>query len=82
MYLPTIFAKNIQDARRRGESLSDLNDLINAIFTDATVRSKFHSFRNDLNPEAHIFTSNNPEDIKNFAREMMDYLYSFDFVGS
>lgn len=79
LYLPTVFAKSIQDAKIRDENISDLNDLINAIFTDTTVRSKFHSFRNNLNPEAHIFTSNNPEDIKNFAREMMDYLYSFRF---
>lgn len=79
LYLPTVFAKSIKEAKARGESLSDLNDTINIIFSDNSIKNKFHSFRNNLNPEAHIFTSNNSEDVRNFAQEMMDYLYSFRF---
>ena len=39
------------------------------------VKNKFHSFRENTNPDAHIFTSNNIEDVRSFAEEMFDYLY-------
>ena len=38
-----------------------------------------HEFRTTLNPDSHLFTSNNNEDMRSFALEMMDYLYSLKF---
>lgn len=79
LYLPTVFASNIREALANGKDLSSLDKTIDAIFNNQSVKSKFHSFRNNLNPEAHIITSNNSEDVRTFATEMMNYLYSFDF---
>lgn len=74
LYLPTVFALNIKKALSDGKDLSSLDKTIDAIFTNETVKNKFHSFRNNLNPDAHIFTSTNPEDVRNFANDMMNYL--------
>ncbi len=79
LYLPTVFAPKIRDAQKNGKDLSGLDKIIDAIFTNEEIKKKFHSFRNNLNPEAHIFTTSNAEDIRNFAQEMIDYLYSFEF---
>ncbi|MFK5981402.1 MAG: AAA family ATPase [Flavobacteriaceae bacterium] len=79
LYIPTVFAKELKEAKRRNDDLSSLNNIINAIFTNEQIKSKFHSYRNNLNPDAHIFTSNNSEDVRNFADELMTFLYSFDF---
>ena len=46
---------------------------------DLVLLKKLHLFRNTLNPDSHLFTSNNPEDIRNFASEMLDFLYSLKF---
>jgi len=35
-----------------------------------------------LNPDSHLFTSSNDEDIRSFAMEMMEYLYSFSHSSS
>lgn len=79
LYIPTVFAKELKEAEKRNDDLSSLNNIINAIFTDEQTKSKFHNYRNSLNPDAHIFTSNNSEDVRNFADELMTFLYSFDF---
>ncbi|MCF6174349.1 MAG: AAA family ATPase [Victivallaceae bacterium] len=79
LYIPTVFAKELKEAKKRNDDLSSLNNIINAIFTDEQTKSKFHNYRNSLNPDAHIFTSNNSEDVRNFADELMTFLYSFDF---
>lgn len=79
LYIPTVFAKELKEAKRRNDDLSSLSNIINSIFTNEQIKSKFHNYRNNLNPDAHIFTSNNSEDIRNFADELMTFLYSFDF---
>ena len=38
-----------------------------------------HKFRTTLNPDSHLFTSNNGEDVRSFALEKMGYLYSLKF---
>ena len=43
------------------------------------IRRKMHEFRTMLNPDSHLFTSNNDQDVRSFALEMMDYLYSLKF---
>jgi hypothetical protein len=78
MYLPAVFSKQIQDKQ---VDCSSLEKMIDGLFADNDdVKSKFHEFRNTLNPDSHIFTNNNPEDVRNFAENMFKYLYSFSFT--
>ena len=80
LYFPTLFAKELKVAEKNSIDISSLSLKINVVFEhNETVKNKFHSFRENLNPDSHIFTSNNEEDVRNFASEMMDYLYSFRF---
>ena len=75
-YLPTVFAKQISD---RNVDCGSLESIIDGIFDDDGIRRKMHEFRTTLNPDSHLFTSNNDEDVRSFALEMMDYLYSLKF---
>lgn len=80
LYLPTLFAKELNKAISEGEDISSLSLKINVIFNDREdVKNRFHGFRENLNPDSHIFTSNNEEDVRNFADDMVEYLYSFNF---
>lgn len=77
LYLPTVFAKTIKDKNIDLSSLS-LEEKINWIFDDEETKTKMNSFRTTLNPDSHIFTSNNDEDVLNFASDMINYLYSVE----
>lgn len=76
LYLPTVFAKQIRD---RTVDCGSLESMIDGIFDDDEIKTKMHRFRTTLNPDSHLFTSNNNEDVRNFALEMMNYLYSLNF---
>ena len=79
LYLPTVFAKQIRD---NSVDCSSLERMIDGIFSgNEDVKSKLHEFRHSLNPDSHSFTSNNDEDVRNLAIEMMDYLFSLNFKG-
>ncbi|MDX9893378.1 MAG: AAA family ATPase [Patescibacteria group bacterium] len=80
LYFPTIFSKKIHDDN---VDCSNLETIIDGLFSDyEEVKNKFHEFRNTLNPDSHLFTSNNIEDVRNFAKEMFEYIYSLSIVGS
>lgn len=80
-YLPHFYIDKLNQARRTGTPCGTLNEKIEAIFNDnEEAKTNFHQLRTSLNPDSHIFTSSNEEDIRNFAREMMSYLYDFDYV--
>jgi len=78
-YLPIVFSKQIHD---KNVDCSNLENMINGLFNqNNTIKNKFHELRNTLNPDSHIFTSNNPEDVRNFAKDMFDFIYSVELVG-
>lgn len=77
LYLPHFYIKEFKAYTESDTPFSTLSEKIDAIFLDETVKAKFHEFRTMLNPDSHLFTSSNEEDIRSFAREMMDYLYNF-----
>ena len=78
LYIPTVFAKQIHD---KNVDCSTLEKKIDGIFdNNDDIKTKFHQFRITLNPDSHLFTTNNDEDLRTFATEMMNYLYSFNFV--
>ncbi len=77
LYLPHFYIKEFKAYTESDTPFGTLNEKIDAIFSDETVKAKFHEFRTMLNPDSHLFTSSNEEDIRSFASEMMEYLYSF-----
>jgi len=77
LYLPHFYIKEYKSFTENNTPFGTLNEKIDAIFLDETVKAKFHEFRTMLNPDSHLFTSSNEEDTRNFAREMMEYLYNF-----
>ncbi|MBU0579124.1 hypothetical protein KKE34_03925, partial [Patescibacteria group bacterium] len=77
LYLPTVFAKQIQD---KNVDCGSLEKMIDGIFSgNEEVKTKLHGFRNVLNPDSHSVTLSNDEDVRNFAIEMMNYLYSLNY---
>lgn len=77
LYLPHFYIREFKTFAESGTPFGTLSEKIDALFSDEAIRSKFHEFRTMLNPDSHLFTSSNEEDIRSFAREMMDYLYNF-----
>lgn len=77
-YLPHLYIGKFHEFKMNGTPFGTLSDKIDALFAgNNTVKNKFHEFRTTLNPDSHLFTSSNEEDIRSFAGEMMDYLYNF-----
>jgi len=76
LYIPTFFAKQIQDKK---VNCSSLEEMIDGIFDDEAVKTKLHQFRKDTNPDHHGVTLNNDEDVRSLASEMIDYLYSLKY---
>lgn len=76
-YLPHFFIKEFKEYSEGETPFGTLNEKIEAIFADDEIKVRFHEFRRMLNPDSHLYTSSNEEDIRSFASEMMDYLYNF-----
>ncbi len=81
-FLPHFFIKEFKQFTESDTPFGTLNEKIEAIFSDEEVKAKFHEFRTMLNPDSHLFTSSNDEDIRSFASEMMTYLYNFSHNSS
>ena len=77
LYLPHFYIKEFKAYTESATPFNTLSEKIDAIFLDVIVRAKFHGFRTMLNPDSHLFTSSNEEDVRSFASEMMEYLYNF-----
>ena len=77
LYLPHFYIKEFKFYTESNTPFGTLNEKIDAIFLDESVKAKFHEFRTMLNPDSHLFTSSNEEDVRSFAKEMMEYLYNF-----
>lgn len=77
-YLPHFYIGKFKEFRLDGTPFETLSEKIDAIFAgNEPVKNKFHEFRTTLNPDSHLFTSSNEEDVRSFATEMMGYLYNF-----
>jgi wobble nucleotide-excising tRNase len=79
-YIPSVFALQI----RKNNICGKLSDVIDCLCVCGAIneedKNKLHDFRNTLNPDSHILTSNNVEDVRNFASEMMEFLFSLKFI--
>lgn len=80
-YIPHFYISKLREAKSNGVPCGTLNEKIEAIFDgNEDVKRKFHEYRAALNADSHIFTSDNEENVRGFAREMMTYLYNFDYI--
>lgn len=77
LFLPHFYIREFKAYTESDTPFGTLSEKIDAIFSDETVKAKFHEFRTMLNSDSHLFTSSNEEDLRSFAREMMEYLYNF-----
>jgi hypothetical protein len=76
--LPHFYIGKFHGFKLRGTPFGTLSEKIDALFANNDpIKARFHEFRTTLNPDSHLFTSSNEEDIRSFASEMMDYLYNF-----
>jgi len=78
--LQTVFMYQINENNIDTGNLEKLIDGLeeNSIIS-STSKQKLHGYRTTLNPGSHIFTADNPEDLRSYIEEMLQFLYSLDF---
>ena len=78
--LKRVFNKQIIDYDIDNSNLESLIDSLkkNDVITDI-IKEKLHEFRKTLNPDSHIFTTNNEEDLRNIAKELIQIVHSLGF---
>ncbi|MGD9488165.1 MAG: AAA family ATPase [Calditrichaceae bacterium] len=80
-HLKRIFFKQILDFNLDEHNLENLiNGLKENVFITEQQQTKLHEFRRTTNPDNHIFTSRNIDDVRNFTTEMLDFLHSLSFM--
>jgi wobble nucleotide-excising tRNase len=79
-YLKITPKKQIRDSSIRSDKLDEfIKELFNKLIIDEEVKKQLLEFKDSLNPDSHILTTNNIEDVRNFASRMMEFLYSIQF---
>jgi len=82
-YLKENPQKQIRDSSIEPNSLSDLIEkLFDKQIIGKKEKIKLLEFKDCSNPDSHIYTTNNIEDVRSFAKEMMEFLYSIQFKQS
>ena len=82
-YLKETPKKQIRDSSIRFDNLGDfIKELFNKKIINEEVKKQLLEFKDSLNPDSHIFTTNNIEDVRSFASKMMEFLYSIQFKQS
>ena len=78
-HLKTLFLKSMIENNLLNQTLEvKINKLREIGLISGTIEKRLHKYRQETNPEAHIFTSNNQEDIRSFAEELLNFLYDID----
>jgi len=78
-HLKTLFLKSMTENNLLNQTLKvKINKLHEIGLLSDTIKKRLHKYRQETNPEAHIFTSNNQEDIRSFAEELLNFLYDID----
>jgi wobble nucleotide-excising tRNase len=82
-HLKTLFLKSMIENNLLNQRLEvKINKLHEIELISDTIKERLHKYRRETNPEAHIFTSNNQEDIRSFAEELLNFLYDIDLKES
>ncbi len=78
-HLKTLFLKSMIENNLLNQTLEvKINKLHEIELISGIIKKRLHKYRRETNPEAHIFTSNNREDIRSFAEELLNFLYDID----
>ena len=78
-HLKTLFLKYMIENNLLNQTLEvKINKLHEIELISDIIKKRLHKYRRETNPEAHIFTSNNQEDIRSFAEELLNFLYDID----
>ncbi|MDO9566534.1 MAG: AAA family ATPase [Candidatus Desulfaltia sp.] len=78
-HLKILFLKSMIENNLLNQTLEvKINKLREIGLISGTIEKRLHKYRQETNPEAHIFTSNNQEDIRSFAEELLNFLYDID----
>jgi len=78
-HLKTLFLKSMIENNLLNQTLEvKINKFHEIGLISDTIKERLHKYRRETNPEAHIFTSNNREDIRSFAEELLNFLYDID----
>ena len=82
-HLKTLFFKSMNENNLLNQTLKiKINKLHeNGLISDR-IKDRLHKYRQELNADAHTFSSNNEEDIRSFAEEMLDFLYGIELRES
>lgn len=79
-YLKMIFFKQILDYSIDTNNLEHFIDALEREKIINNVQSReLHKYRTTLNPDSHILTCNNIEDLRNFSEEMFTFLHRLSF---
>jgi len=79
-YLKRVFFKQILDYSIDTNNLENfINTLHYKNIIEETHVQELHKYRTTLNPDSHIFTCNNIEDVRNFTLEMITFLHNLSF---
>jgi len=79
-YLKRVFFKQILDYSIDTNNLENFINILHCEnVIDETHVKELHKYRRTLNPDSHIFTCNNIEDLRNFTLEMITFLHNLSF---
>lgn len=81
-HIKAIFLKYLNENNLFYKKLEEkIDKLHEGRLIEEDIKDRLHRYRGQTNPEAHIFTTNNEEDIRSFAEGMLDFLYSIKLEG-
>lgn len=81
-HVKAIFFKYLSENNLFYKKLEEkINKLHEGGLIEEAIKDRLHRYRRQTNPEGHIFTTNNEEDIRSFAEGMLDFLYSIKLEG-
>ena len=85
-FIESVYEKALAIALRKRGLKVETQKLYRIMFDNQIIGKKEEKqlleLKDSLNPDSHILTTNNIEDVRNFARKMMEFLYSIQFKQS
>ena len=78
-HLNVLFFKCLSENNLLSQTLErKIDGLCQCNIVSSSLKERLHRCRRETNPDAHVFTTSNEEDIRSFAKEMLDFLYDIE----
>ena len=78
-HLNALFFKCLSENNLLNQTLErKIDGLCQCNIVSSSLKERLHRYRRETNPDAHVFTASNEEDIRSFAKEMLDFLYDIE----